>query len=148
MPNAKLDNPGYYKAKPQVAVFDAGGFGFQIATTEHVPTHILTEHYPKLSWLDKEKYDTITGLLGDMDNAEHFYLVFNADCAFPPTYIVCADSSNDALDIFIDETDSCKINETDIVDYKDDDMVHNSDGDYQDISQVQIIEVKLHTLLY
>lgn len=148
MPKTKLENPGYLKAKPRIAIFEKDERYYILVEEQKVQKAFEAGKWPTLNWLQKVDYRFVTGSVGEMSTAELCFLAYNADCAFLPDYIVFADAYDDVSDIFIDETTVCKVKETDIVDYDDDDLVQDSDGDYHDISKLFITEVRLHSLLY
>lgn len=148
---SKLENPNWYEEDPVIAVFKHGDKYYVVSDTIKT-THEVTDH-KQLRWLDKYSHERVNGLLGDMESATKFFLMFNADCAFPPTYIVAADSEQEAWDIFLDDCDLCKVEEPDLADYGDpesDDcrLEYNSDGVPQDTEQLAQYTVTLIQLIY
>lgn len=84
----------------------------------------------------------------DEDN-DKFWMIFNADCMFPPHYMVRATDESEATEVFLDKTDICTISEEDLPDYVHPDgeevsgLFHADCGKNCDISQLQVHELEL-----
>ena len=72
-----------------------------------------------------------------------FYLVYVADCAFPPLAIVRSDNEQDAEEEFIDALDWAHISEPDLADYDEDSLNYGPHGQPYDSSEVMVREVRL-----
>jgi hypothetical protein len=77
------------------------------------------------------------------DSKYHLYLCVNADCAFPPHYLVAADSIEEAHDEFLTETDSCLIEESDLKDYDQDSLRYDDNGRPMDTDSLQIRQLSI-----
>lgn len=148
---SKLENPNWYEEDPIIAVFKHGDRYYVVSDTIKT-THKITDN-KQLCWLDKYSYERVTDLLGDMESATAFFLMFNAACAFPPTYIVAADNEQEAWDIFLDDCDACKVGKLDLADYSDPEsgdcrLEYNSDGVPQDTEQLTQYPATLIQLIY
>lgn len=79
----------------------------------------------------------------NLDDWDNFYVVYIADCAFPPMLLINAHDEPDAIDIFADDCEIiCKISEEDLKDYGD--QYHlNSRGNPCDLEQIHIEQVQL-----
>jgi len=83
-----------------------------------------------------------------IENSYNFYLCFNADCAFPPMYLVPADSFEDAYEKFLEETDACLVKESEIADYDEDDLQFDCNGRPMDTSALQVIELIPYLMMF
>lgn len=81
-------------------------------------------------------------VVNDCESMEHAYLFINADCAFPPHYIVFADSEDDALGFFLSETDACLVEEPDLSDYEEDNLDYDDNGRPMDTSSLHVTKLK------
>lgn len=94
----------------------------------------------------------MTFVVNDCESMEHAYLFINADCAFPPHYVVFADNEDDALNIFLSETDVCLIEEPDLSDYDEEivqGIVHRDDnGRPMDAESLQYFKLKPVMLIF
>lgn len=92
--------------------------------------------------------NTMEALNLDEDN-DKFWLLYPADCAFPPMYMVRAPDMQEAIEVFLDKTDICTISDEDLPDYRhpdgqDTDSLFYADcGKNCDISQLQAHELEL-----
>ncbi len=119
---------------------------------QEIPSYEFTRRYPYLAFLDDHDW-----LLVDcpedapLDDWDNYFIVCNADCAFPPRYIVNAQNEQDAMEIFCDGTHMCVVEEPDLKDYADrlDDLHLDNHGRYNDTDQLHIqpVEIALITTL-
>ena len=79
----------------------------------------------------------------ESDTMCSLYLCVNADCAFPPHYLVAADDFRDAFDMFITETDSCLIDEPDLKDYDEDSLQYDDNGRPMDTESLHVTELSI-----
>lgn len=87
--------------------------------------------------------NSATGVNLDDSIYSKFYLVYVADCAFPPLAIVRSDNEQDAEEEFIDALDWAHIKEPDLADYDPDHLCYGPSGQPYDGSEVMVIEVNL-----
>lgn len=122
------------------------GFYIYAPNLEH--SYQLTKMYPCLSWIDKHNYDFVdipTDV--ELDNWDHVFLCANADCAFPPKYLVSALDESDALTEVISWTNACLISEPDTEDYQQadgegkEDVTWDDNGRPNDVSQLIIVKL-------
>jgi hypothetical protein len=151
----KLENPNWIDQKPITALFvelynpDA----FYVATNEGISESALYEHPIIGHYLKDKRYNKIHDMFGDMEGCNRFFLAVNADCAWPPHYLVCCDSESDVEDIFIDECDACLVEEPDLADYKpllseDCILKWDSNGKPHDTESLIWRQLKLVALIY
>ena len=139
-------NPGQHHRTPKVALFRLDDL-YYVVSNEIKATCNITD-FPPLAWLSKYKHELVP-MIGEMESSTHTYLMYCSDCYTPPMYIVFADSEEEAIDVFIDETDICKIPaDKPNVDYKNDDVVLNGNGEFHDISELIYEPVELVALWY
>jgi hypothetical protein len=79
----------------------------------------------------------------DFDSMYGLYLCVNADCAFPPHYLVTADSMEEAYSEFLNETDSCLIEEPDLKDYDEDSLTYDDTGRPMDTDSLHVSELSI-----
>jgi hypothetical protein len=79
----------------------------------------------------------------DFDSMFSLFLCVNADCAFPPHYIVAQDSMEGAYDDFLTETDSCLIEESDLKDYDEDSLRYDDNGRPMDTESLHVTELSI-----
>jgi len=79
----------------------------------------------------------------DFDSMYGLYLCVNADCAFPPHYLVTADSMEEAYSEFLNETDSCLIQEPDLKDYDEDSLTYDDTGRPMDTESLHVTELSI-----
>lgn len=85
----------------------------------------------------------------DMFEYNHkLFLFVNADCAFPPHYLVASDTEDEALDTFLSNTDSCLVEEPDLQDYSEDSLSYDDKGRPMDTSQLQMVELKIMLITF
>lgn len=81
-------------------------------------------------------------VVNDCESLEHAYLFVNADCAFPPHYVVFGDNEDEALGWFLSETDACLIEEPDLSDYDQDNIHYDDNGRPMDTSSLHVTKLK------
>lgn len=79
----------------------------------------------------------------DFDVTYGLYLCVNADCAFPPHYLVAEDSMEEAYDKFLTETNSCLIEEPDLKDYDEDSLRYDDNGRPMDTESLRVTELSI-----
>lgn len=79
----------------------------------------------------------------DFDSMYGLYLCVNADCAFPPHYLVAEDSIEEAYDKFLTETNSCLIEEPDLKDYDEDSLRYDDNGRPMDTESLRVTELSI-----
>lgn len=84
----------------------------------------------------------------DFNGMYSLYLCVNADCAFPPHYLVAADSLDDAYGIFLSETDSCLVEDPDLKDYDEDSLSYDDTGRPMDTESLHITELKIMLITF
>lgn len=87
-------------------------------------------------------------VVNDCESLEHAYLFVNADCAFPPHYVVFADSEDEALGWFLSETDACLIEEPDLSDYDQDNLSYDDNGRPMDTESLMYYKLKPVMLIF
>lgn len=85
-----------------------------------------------------------TGVNLDDSIYDRFYLVYCADCAFPPLAIVRSDNEQDAEEEFIDNLDWAHITDpATLADYDEDSLSYGPSGQTYDGSEIVVRSVKL-----
>lgn len=79
----------------------------------------------------------------DFDSMYGLYLCVNIDCAFPPHYLVAADSMEEAYSEFLNETDSCLVQEPDLKDYDEDSLTYDDTGRPMDAYSLEIQQLSI-----
>ena len=84
-----------------------------------------------------------TGINLDDSIYDRFFMVYVADCAFPPIAIVRMDNEQEAEEEFVDQLDWAHIKEPDLADYDPDSLSYGPSGQPYDSSEVMVREVRL-----
>lgn len=74
---------------------------------------------------------------------KHWYQVANVDMFDPPYAIVRADNEQEAFEVFMDETDACLIQESDLKDYDEERLDYDSNGRPMDTDNLFIAKLQL-----
>lgn len=144
-----LHVPDWFKERVRLFIFKSDGDCLYIVSN-HKSTLDMEDDPIIKDFIKDKRYVHIpmAFVVNDCESMDHAYLFANADCAFPPHYVVFADREEEALGWFLTETDSCLIEEPDLSDY-DEDTVHRDDnGRPMDIESLQYYKLKPVMLIF
>ena len=144
-----LPVPDWFKDRIRLFIFEADSGCLYIVS--NYKSTLDMEYDPIIKDFIKDKryvHIPMTFVVNDCESMEHAYLLVNADCAFPPPYVVFADSKDDALGIFLSETDACLIEEPDLSDYDEDTVYRDDNGRPMDIESLQYYKLKPVMLIF
>jgi hypothetical protein len=139
-----LSVPDWFTDRIRLFMFKVEQSGCLCIASNHKST-LDMENDPVIKDFIKDKqyvHIPMSFVVNDCESMEHAYLFINADCAFPPHYVVFADSEDDALGIFLSETDTCLVEEPDLSDYEEDDLDYDDNGRPMDTSSLLVVILK------
>ena len=133
-----LPVPDWFKERVRVFIFKTKDSDIYYIVSDHKTTRDMEDEPIIKDFLKDKSYIHIpmSFVVNDCESMEHAYLFVNADCAFPPRYVVFADNEEDALGWFLTETDSCLIEEPNLSDYDEETVYRDDNGRPMDIESL------------
>lgn len=138
-----LSVPDWFKQRVRLFMFRRDD-AYYIAST-HKSTRDMEDDPVIRDFIKDKRYVHIpmSFVVNDCESMERAYLFVNADCAFPPHYIVFADSESDALEIFLENTNACLVEDPDLADYDDENSLdYDCNGRPMDIQSLHYNELQ------
>jgi len=106
-----------------------------------------------LEWLAKESFERVYLPENvDLQDWDDVYLAMSCDCFDPPKYLISAPHQSEVEEVFINETEICRVSESDLKDYRtgvdaqgndifDDQITWDDSGNPNDTSNVRVVKV-------
>lgn len=139
-----LSVPDWFKDRVRLMVFKSSKSDQYYIASTHKSTREMEDDPVIKDFIKDKKYSHVPMkfVVNDCESMEYAYVCINADCAFPPSYVVFADSWSDAFEFFLANTDSCLVEEPDLKDYDAERLTHDDKGRPMDTESLQIIKLK------
>jgi hypothetical protein len=139
-----LSVPDWFKDRVRLMVFKSNDSDHYYIASTHKSTREMEDDPVVKDFIKDKRYSHVPMqfVVNDCESMEYAYVCINADCAFPPSYIVFADNESDALGWFLSETNACLVEEPDLKDYDQESLSYDDNGRPMDTESLHIIQLK------
>jgi hypothetical protein len=139
-----LSVPDWFKDRVRLMVFKSNDSDHYYIASTYKSTREMEDDPAVKDFIKDKRYSHVPMgfVVNDCESMEYAYVCINADCAFPPSYIVFQDSWNDALESFLANTDACLVEEPDLKDYDAESLSYDYNGRPMDTESLHIIQLK------
>lgn len=139
-----LSVPDWFKDRVRLMVLKSNDSDHYYIASTYKSTREMEDDPVIKDFIKDKRYSHVPMqfVVNDCESMEYAYVCINADCAFPPSYIVFQDSLNDALESFLANTDACLVEEPDLKDYDAENLSYDYNGRPMDTESLHIIQLK------
>ena len=145
-----LHVPNWFREPVRIFIFKREECDTYYIVSDHKTTRDMEDEPTIKDYIKDKRYLHIpmSFVVNDCESMEYAYLFVDCDCAFPPHYIVFADSEEDAHGIFLSETDTCLIEESNLKDYDEDTLTYDDNGRPMDTESLQYYKLRPTFLVF